>query len=218
MLTWQGDFHNRMAQRAGRVFAEHASTIHNKRVLDLGARHGFWSHAALRLGALETVAVEGRQSNIDAGQRLFDDFPDKNRFVLGDVYDVLNQFAVEGQRFDTVLCLGLYYHVPDHHLLFKRMAALGPKYIIIDSEFSKAKAQVIEIWTEPTAPADATIAAFPGQAHSVVGRISRPGIEMLARAYGYDTQWCDWDMINNAGGCADYQSGLRSTCLHERLS
>lgn len=102
-------------------------------------------------------------------------------------------------------------------MLFKQMVALQPKTIVIDSEFSMAKSSLVELWKEPTHPADATIAAVAGQTYSIVGRMSRLAMETLASAYNYNVEWCDW-ALDNTESCADYVEGRRTTCILTRDS
>ena len=54
---------------------------------------------------------------------------------------------IKVKKFDTVLCLGIYYHVMDHSHLLRLIARMRPETIIIDSGF--VRSSVIRFMSKP---------------------------------------------------------------------
>lgn len=79
------------------------------RVLDLGARDGFFSFELERRGA-EVVAVDYLPPDLTGFKVAADVLGSRVRYVHSNIYDLLD--ASLGQ-FDIVLFLGLFYHLPD---------------------------------------------------------------------------------------------------------
>ena len=209
--NWNKGIMNRMNNRAGRIFSFDQSAIEGGRVLDIGARHGFWSWAAHRMGAAETLGLEGRQESADRGDKLM--APLNHKFMIGNAFDLMPKLAAEGQRFDVILNLGFYYHIYDHYGMLKLMDALKPKVIVIDSEIDDLDEPVVRIRKEKTWEPNNAIAEVAGQKFSAVGNASRGTIELLAECFDYKVEWCDWSDLANTDECADYVERRRFTCL-----
>ncbi|MEL6452128.1 MAG: hypothetical protein AAFQ19_12800 [Pseudomonadota bacterium] len=211
---WSEDFLSRMNKRADRIFSFDLAHMKGARVLDIGARHGFWSWAAHRMGAGETVGVEGRKESADRGDKLM--APLKHEFIIGNAFDIMPQLADQGQKFDVILNLGFYYHIYDHYGMLKLMHAFQPKVIVIDSEIDDLDEPVVRIRKEKTWEPNNAIAEIAGQQFSAVGNASRGTIELLAECFGYKVHWCDWSTVKMGEGCDDYVERRRFTCLLTR--
>lgn len=207
---WNDNYVNRMNNRAERIFGIDPAIMEGARILDIGARHGFWSWAAHRLGALETLGIEGRKESADRGDRLMAGL--NHRFLIGNAFDVMPRLAELGYRFDVILNLGFYYHIYDHYGMLKLMDAFKPEIIVIDSEIDDLDAPVVRIRQEKTWNPNNAISEFEGQQFSAVGNASRGAIEMLADCFNYDVTWCDWSNLSNTAECADYVERRRFTC------
>mgnify|MGYP003624953446 FL=1 len=208
---WSPEFLNRMNNRAERIFSFDPSLMQGARVLDIGARHGFWSWAAHRKGASETVGIEGRLESADRGDKLMADID--HQFLIGNAFDVMPKMIEEGQTFDVILNLGFYYHIYDHYGMLKLMDGLKPKIIVIDSEIDDLDEPVVRIRKEKTWEPNNAIAEVEGQEYTAVGNASRGTIELLAECFNYKTHWCDWGPSTNANGCDDYSERRRFTCI-----
>jgi hypothetical protein len=71
------------------------------------------------------------------------------RLVEGEAIPALETFGAAGERFDVVAVLGLFYHLVEHFRLLWLVRQLGPRLVILDSEFSLALAShVSSQWIE----------------------------------------------------------------------
>ena len=129
----------RLSERHKRIVDANREYFEGKRVLDLGSHNGRWTYAALKAGASFALGIEGRGELIDNGMAEFKDYgQDRVQFAQGNVYDAVSICSSLGYEiFDTVLCLGLIYHVSDHYRLLRVMRAFNPNAIIIDGSFVK---------------------------------------------------------------------------------
>lgn len=121
--------------------------------------------------------------------------------------------AAEGRKIDTVLCLGLFYHIYDHYGLLKLMDSFSPEHIVIDGNFLDTETPMVGLRDENTNHPNNALAEKAGQRRSAVGDLSRGGMRMLASCYDYQLHWCDWDNIADPTGCDDYTNRKRSTCI-----
>jgi tRNA (mo5U34)-methyltransferase len=132
--------------------------LSGKTVLDVGAWDGFYSFEAERRGAARVVAIDPNAwrapvgpGNPWSGRQGFD----LARRVLGSkVEDVdigLDELSPERiGRFDVVLFLGVFYHLPDPLPILERVAALAKELLILET-------QVDLLWTRRPA-----MAHYPG--------------------------------------------------------
>jgi 2-polyprenyl-3-methyl-5-hydroxy-6-metoxy-1,4-benzoquinol methylase len=208
---WNAGYLNRMNNRASQIFSFDPLALQGARVLDIGARFGFWSWAAHQLGAAQTLGIEGRQESADRGAKLMQGL--KHQFLIGNAFDLLPKLADVGQSFDVILNLGFYYHIYDHNSMFRMMDALAPRIIVIDSEMDDLDDPVVRIRKEKTWNPNNAIAEAPGQDFAAVGNPSRGTIELLAECYGYQTRWCDWSTVKDTTDCDDYIARTRFTCI-----
>jgi len=118
--------------------------LDGKRVLDVGARDGYWTFEALRRGAAEVVAVDDFSDHLnhdkDVERRAWENF-DFCREALGydearaqrhdmSIYDI--DEARLG-RFDVVFFFGALYHQRHPLLALDRLAAVCDDEIFIES-------------------------------------------------------------------------------------
>jgi hypothetical protein len=211
-LCWDTGMLNRMNQRALRVFPDEFDLTSNKKILDLGARDARWSWAALQLGASEVVGIESRYDSYENDN--FTSYKPPNfKMLIGDAFSEIEKLVSSGERFDTVMCLGFYYHIYDHYGLLRRLRQLEAKYVIIDSEFDNIVEPQVRIRKEDiTHPNNASEEEY-FRTHSVVGNLSVGGMNLIADILGYETNWQDWDNLNEKIGCDDYVEKTRATCI-----
>jgi hypothetical protein len=129
---------NRLNWRCELLLTRNQEHIKNKRVLDIASQDGRFSYASLKLGAIHVTGVEGRKQSVEkATENLrksgFD--PADFHFIIGDIFDYLSQF--ESGQFDTILCLGFFYHTVKQHQLFSELRRLQPESIILDTDVVK---------------------------------------------------------------------------------
>jgi tRNA (mo5U34)-methyltransferase len=95
----------------------------NKFVLDVGCWDGYWSFYAERRGAARVWATDDAGQNWagDSGLRLAKELLGSQRVNLNtnlSVYDLSTHLR---ERFDVVLCLGVYYHLFDPFYAFAQL-------------------------------------------------------------------------------------------------
>lgn len=209
----------RLNERHRKIVKPLEPQIAGARVLDLAAHDGRWSFAFAAAGAAEVVGIEGRQDLIDR----FADFPRprlRERVTLrcGDIFDGMEQAIAAGERFDVVAVLGILYHVMDHFRLFRLIRALGPRLVIVDSEFALRPGPVIVLGRERTDKALNAIPQIEGQERALIGIPSFPAMEAIADALDYSCDWVDWSDLPEArrAPVGDYfrpEVKRRATCL-----
>lgn len=163
-------------------------------VLDLGSHDGRWPYAFAAAGATVT-GIEGRSRLIAQFSR-YPDAETKSRVSLieGDFVAEMDRLLAEGQRFDVVTCLGVFYHTIQHYRILVQMVAFRPKVIVVDSAFHLSKRAVIQVKKDDTGRKENSIAQQEGQAWVPVGRISRPALELMVDSLGYTVEWNAWDV------------------------
>jgi 2-polyprenyl-3-methyl-5-hydroxy-6-metoxy-1,4-benzoquinol methylase len=176
-------------------------------VLDIAAHDGRWSYALAAAGAAEVVGVEARAELIAR----FDAFPDRDfkarvRLECNDLSADLEARVAAGERFDMVALYGIFYHVMDHFRLLKLISQLGPRLIVIDSEFIKGDNAMIQVLREEVSNPLNAVTDVPGQTHTVVGVPSFRATEFMAAALGYEHVWVEHDLIlgEDRRGMKDY--------------
>ena len=203
----------RMQERFKKIIAANLEYITGKRILDLACNNGRWSYAAAAAGAKEVIGVEGRAEYADEARQLVEQkgLSARCRFDTGDMYDWLYDHRTE--RFDTVLCLGVYYHIMDHYSLLRLIARLQPECIIIDSGFIPAFDLSIKVHTEDPGRRKNALPAFEGQEAELAAHVSLGLMNQMAWNSGYICEPVVWDPkgIPNRECVIDYMRGRRFT-------
>lgn len=210
---------NRLNLRRRFIIGPTKPAFKNARVLDLASHDGRWCYAFAAAGAREVIGFEGRQELIDT----FSDFPDeqlraKVQLHCTDIFDGLVAAIENGETFDVVGVLGIFYHIMDHRRLLKLISALKPKLVIVDSEFSTRPNPIIQLVQERTDNVLNAIPEFEGQEVVVKGVPSFRAMELMAASAGFDLEWHDVSDIprGRRGGVADYYRKTnmrRATCF-----
>jgi SAM-dependent methyltransferase len=90
--------------------------LRDQRVLELGPFHGVHSFILEKMGVRETVAVEGRESNIDKCMKFKNKYNlDRTTFILQNIERLYNGEEPPhfSGPFDLVFCIGVLYHFPE---------------------------------------------------------------------------------------------------------
>jgi SAM-dependent methyltransferase len=213
---------NRLNERYKRIVTMNIGHIAGKRVLDLAAHDGRWSWAALKSGASYVEGVEGRPELVAFANKALSAFPSEAfRFSQGDIFDYLEKLKqTEVNRLDTILCLGIIYHINEHFRLLQLMAALKPGAIILDGALVCSDEPKITFKPEATA---SKLNAIPGETQSdyaLVGTMSRGLLNQWCRLNGWSLTYIPWrrEDIADAAGLRDYlvateRPRARFTCV-----
>lgn len=224
-------FRHRLNGRHAAIIERCEGRIRGQRVLDIASHDGRWTFAALQAGAAHVTGIEPRAELIANAHATFDEYgvaKSRFEFVQGDVFE-----KMPGRSFDTVLCLGFYYHTVRHVELLDLIERSGATFAIIDTEITPSSARTaasttdprlvhgnpysVELLREPVddqqmAAADSTTR----NGHTLVGRPSADAIEFMADHFGFDCSRFDWQAEFDAKPhlrewMVDYSEGWRET-------
>jgi SAM-dependent methyltransferase len=213
---------NRLNERYKRIVTMNIGHIVGKRVLDLAAHDGRWSWAALKSGASYVEGVEGRPELVALANKALSSFPSEAfRFSQGDIFDYLEKLKqTEVNRFDTILCLGIIYHINEHFRLLRLMAALKPAAIILDGALVCSDEPKITFRPEATAR---KLNAIPGEMqgdYALVGTLSRGLLDQWCHLNGWKLTYIPWrrEDLTDTAGLRDYlvateKPRARFTCV-----
>lgn len=199
---------NRANERHKRVIDQSRAHIEGKRILDLGSHDGRWQWAALRAGAIHVTGIEGREHLVRASKKILAEFPSNHHATIcGDVFEILAQMAATQRRaFDTILCLGIIYHVMDHYRLLSLMTDLEPNAIIIDGGLIDSDRLFVEVIKEP---ADSNLNAIPDGStdqYSLAGFVSAGLMSEFVTRLGWNIFQLQWERsdVESIEGIEDY--------------
>jgi 2-polyprenyl-3-methyl-5-hydroxy-6-metoxy-1,4-benzoquinol methylase len=205
---------NRLEARYRAFLQPVADRFLGKKVLDLASHDGRWSFASLHNGAEHVTGIEYRQRLIDKSWQSIvrADMRARLELIQGDIFENAQRLAAAGRRFDIILCLGIFYHIMDHHLLMKLMTDLAPQLIIMDTSLIDRDEPVIGLKVERGKSSRSAVLDFQGQKETVTGIVSRGGMKMLASSFGYRISWVDWANFapEDRRGLAEYYRSGRA--------
>jgi len=146
------------------------------------------------------------------------DSPANINFIAGDIFEYL--YDNRTTQVDTILCLGIYYHIMDHYHLLRLMAKLNPKTIIIDSGFLRSFRNCTLVSTENPQQHKNAIAAYEGQTEEVYAQVSLGLMIQMAWNCGYRVTPMIWNKsdVNDINSVRDYIVGRRFTLRLEKTS
>ena len=157
--------------------------VEGARVLDLGSYDGRWSYAALESGAASVVGIERRQEFVDRSHFFINgDMRERARFICEDMFEALPRLLADGERFDVILCLGVFYEVMDHRRLLQLMAAFEPKLIIVDTNLVDTDEGLIRVRIDANNPKT-----------SLAGVASRGAVASMARSLDLELRYEAWE-------------------------
>jgi len=215
----QQRFEDRLNERQKRIIDANLDAIADKTVIDIAASNGRWSYAAIAAGAEKVFSIEGRPDRAAQARDYFDQLgvADQIEADTGDMYEWLQSKA--SNQYDTVLCLGIFYHVMDHYMLMRRITDLHPKTIIIDSGFVRSFRNSVRIITENPNLYSNALSVHDGQSKEVVGIVSLGLMIQMAWNFGYNCRPVIWetDDIQNKNSVHDYVTGRRFTLRLDKI-
>jgi hypothetical protein len=218
---------NRVNERYKRIVTANIDHVAGKRILDLAAHDGRWTWAALKSGASYVEAVEGRPELVAAANEALASYPKETfRFRQGDIFDYLEEIRrTHVGRFDTILCLGIFYHIAEHFRLLQLMTGLQPSAIILDTALINTPEPKITFQPEAT---ESKLNAIPGDAEdecALVGTMSRGLLKQWCDLNGWQVTYIPWRRqdISDTASLHDYlaagqQERARFTCLLTPMS
>lgn len=223
---------HRLNSRHDAIFKRNLERFNGKRVLDIASHDGRWSFAALQAGATHVVGIEPRQELINNAIQTFTHYgtdPSRFSFLRGDIFE-----RIKGQKFDTVLCLGFYYHTLRHAELLDLIERTGTQFIVIDTEVTPTvDERPAKESTDPRIvygnhydiqlirdPVDDQQMAWEDSmtrdGYTLVGRPSRAAVSFMANHFGFSCETYDWPAHFRSNpvtrsSMVDYDEGWRDT-------
>jgi 2-polyprenyl-3-methyl-5-hydroxy-6-metoxy-1,4-benzoquinol methylase len=214
---------NRLNKRYRALIEPNGEIIRGKSVLDLGSHDGRWSFAAHKAGARYVLGIEAREHLVKHSQenmRAYQVPEDQVEFALGDVFEKLDQ--LEPDRFETVFCLGFFYHTTHHMLLLNNIARLRPAHIVLDTCIDVDPDTIVFLQTERVAHESAGAVPDAGDPETIlVGSPTRSALELMLSSAGYPSvKYYDWHRagIRRWDELIEYHRGLRVSLVAARKS
>lgn len=203
---------HRLNWRAEVILARNEKAIRNRCVLDLASHDGRFSYACLKLGVKHLTGIEGRAYLVrSANQNLHRVGIASHRFEFlhGDIFDWLPKF--QPRSFDTILCLGLFYHTIRQVELLRQIKRLRPMHFILDSAVAKETLALrLDSWLRrkrlrrsgPVRSLGPAYMVFRREDHhaegstidraEIVATPTKTLIEQLLRCHGFEYRQIDW--------------------------
>lgn len=167
-------------------------------------------------GAKHVTAIEGRPETLKIGQSYFEKhgLADRAQFVQGDMFDFLPKQTVGA--FDTIFCLGVFYHIMDHYYLIRQMTRLKPSCIIIDSGFVRSFDCSVRVQMENPQLYSNALPLHTGQTEEPIGVVSLGLLIQMSINCGYSCVPIAWDRTEMSSdqeleAARDYLRGNRFT-------
>jgi hypothetical protein len=212
---------NRLNCRFDVIFGRNRALFAGARVLDIGAHDGRWSMAALNFGARHVHGMEGDPLYVEEARKIFARrgiAASSYVFDAGYVPDALA--PLERGRYDVILCLGFYYHTPDHVRVFEQLSRLGPKHVLLDTAVSRWPLKpFVQFRPTSVAARGNAVVEHATSEHAVVGKPNFRFLKLLADTYGWQVSEINWKdgSIRDWTALESYRNRGRRTYLFARM-
>lgn len=185
---------NRFQARHALLLDGFRHVVSDSTVLVLGAGNGQWCYAYAAAGALNVIGIDGDQTLVDG----FSDLPDiglRERIEMrcSEPFVELDEEVRCLRQHDIVALLDVLSGQADLHWVFRQVAALAPRMVIVDDIFASSH--------EP-------ILLLHGPAKQGLPPLlpSTGALEQVARETGFEVNPLDWNALEEEDriGLADY--------------
>ena len=129
--------------RQKQLFHAQEDKIKNLNVLEIAPGHGLFSRAILQHAPRHLTLIE---HDPHQSELLAQHFARDSRVTVSNE-DVHHALTDKLKPVDTIVCAGFLYHSPHPLWILERMAALNPRYILIDT--ACAPNEMIQVVPEP---------------------------------------------------------------------
>lgn len=180
-------FDDQHVVRFDQIILHNVDVLKDRRILDVGGNVGHFLRLAVYHGAYSATCLEPRAEL----RKEFDDLwlkdglnPEQSQFVTGSASEL--EILFNPRQFDTIMCLGMLYHIHSHPPFLKALAALQPQHLILDTVVSASDSANIELDLENS---DWRYAGFDDHRPWVLrGTPSRKALDMML-------SYCDWETV-----------------------
>jgi hypothetical protein len=202
-----GPWLDRLNARYLALIQHNRHLLDGARVLDLASHDGRFSFAALQNGAASVVGVEVKDHLVRAGIEHFEAYgvdPGRYTFLVGDMFDCIGREA----PFDVVLCFGIMYHINEHLELLTRIAEVGPRNVIVDTNVSTLDGSVIEV-RSPLGGGQ------PAPGSQLEGYPTTGALDAMFSSLGWTWEYFDWlgSGLTDREHMKDYAKGRRVSAV-----
>jgi hypothetical protein len=202
-----GPWLDRLNARYLALIQRNRHLLEGARVLDLASHDGRFSFAALQNGAARVVGIEVKDHLVKAGIEHFEAYgveSDRYTFLVGDMFDCIDREA----PFDVVFCFGILYHINEHLELLTRIAEVGARNVIVDTNVSTLDGAVIEV-RSPYRGAD------PPPGSQLEGYPTTAALDAMFSSLGWTWEYFDWldSGLTEREHMQDYAKGRRVTAV-----
>ncbi len=168
----------RLVERYRRIICWNRDAFVGSNVLDLACHDGRWSVAAIEAGASKVSSVDRNPVAIQNALSICQ----KHRisaisFECRDAYEFVRECRPD---YDVVLCLGYFYHMPGHALLFEEFRRLAPRLVVLDTQLSVRRPRLPFIECFAEGGNDKPACSFERR---VVGKPNHAYIKLLRDTY-----------------------------------
>ena len=212
---------NRLNKRYRAIIEPNDAIIRGKAILDIASHDGRWSLAAHKAGARYVLGIEAREHLVQNSQQNMREYQvpeDQLQFLNGDVFEELDR--LEPDTFDTIFCLGFFYHTMHHMLLLNKIARLRPKHLVLDTNVDLDPDSFVILQSEPVAHESAGAVPDAGDKEwLLVGTPTRSALELMLSSAGFSkVHYYDWHRagIKRWDNLLEYQAGLRVSLVATR--
>jgi hypothetical protein len=207
-----GNWPVRLNARYRTIIGGNERHLRGRRVLDIASHDGRWSFAALHAGCAHVTGIEARPHLVEQANQTFRHYgvdPDRYRFIIRDIFEE----PVE-EKADTVLLLGIYYHVNRHVDLARLVSETGASVVILDTRILPGDEGALIRLVEENPTNEAS--GIGDSETIIVGHPSRAAIKMIFGRFGFSVEEVDWSAQPKDNALQDYNSGNRSTFVLQR--
>lgn len=226
---------DRLNWRCELLLTRNQEAIKNKRILDMASHDGRFSYACTKLGAKHVTGVEGRPHLVENSIRNFNMQGINSAsfdFICDDIFNRLAGF--DPGQFDTILCLGFFYHTLRQAELLSEVARIKPQTFVLDTEVAKVppifklirqfrslgSRSPDKLWAEQymiykyddSTKEDNTIDPL-----NLIGLPTDKAVQMLLNTYGFRFQRINWDTagVQDWAHLSNYKTGKRVSYIAE---
>ncbi len=126
--------HEALNSRVENLVVKQKHAIEGKKILDLGCHFGTFAYACLVHGAEFVHGVDTEGPLVNKAEKLFAEHgitQNRFRFTLDDLVSAMN--GLPDDSYDTVICLGVLYYIPDLYGALELMKKKARQYIMVDT-------------------------------------------------------------------------------------
>jgi hypothetical protein len=191
-----GNWPDRLNARYEAIIAANKPVFDGARVLDLASHDGRWTFAALDAGAAHVVGIEIRHELVATAienMAALGVSRDRYRFEAVDVFECKEIF---GERFDVVLCLGLFYHTARHVELLQLIRSTDARTLVLDTALLPEDRALSIILTESVdRPSNGKDKIGVRDNMLLVAVPTSSAVQLMLRHFGYTVQPVDWQAL-----------------------